>query len=81
MITANTILEYVKARPFRPFRIHMASGDTFDIRHPEMIKVTKWCVVIFTHIGGEEEIFDHWTTASLMLMESISHLDVPVAQA
>jgi len=27
-----------KAQPFRPFRIRMNSGRTFDIRHPEMVR-------------------------------------------
>jgi hypothetical protein len=74
------MLEYVKAKPFRPFRVHMASGTTFDIRHPEMIKVTTSCVVIYTYVGGEQEIPDYWTTASLMLIESVSYLDAPVGQ-
>jgi hypothetical protein len=54
MITYQRVLDYVRAEPFRPFRIHMASGRTFDIRHPE---------------------FD---SVSLMLIESISHLEAPV---
>jgi hypothetical protein len=81
MISSRTLLEYVKAEPFRPFRIHMASGKTFDIRHPETIKVAKTSVLVFTYLGGEDEIPDHWETASLVLMESISYLDAPVAQS
>jgi hypothetical protein len=55
----------------------MASGKTYDIRHPEMIKVGKTSLIIFT-LAGETEIFEHWDTVSLMLIESVSHLDAPV---
>lgn len=80
MINSRTLLDYFNAEPFRPFRIHMASGKTFDIRHPEMIRVTKLSAVIFTYLGGETQVPDYWETASLMLMETISYLDAPVAQ-
>jgi len=41
MLTPPQVLTFVKAQPFRPFRLHMASGVSFDIRHPEMVKVGK----------------------------------------
>ena len=39
MMTSRKLVEYVAAEPFRPFRIRMASAQSFDIRHPEMILV------------------------------------------
>ena len=29
------------AAPFRPFRVHVSDGRTFDVRHPEMVRYTK----------------------------------------
>ena len=80
MMTPASILSYVRAEPFRPFRVHMASGKTFDVRHPEMIKVLKTNVLVFKSTGDSPEIPDEWESVSLMLMESISHLEVPVSQ-
>ncbi len=77
MITPPALLEYVKAKPFRPFRIQMESGKTYDVRHPELIKVGKAYVMIFTPADGDVD--DTFDTASLMLSESISHLESPVA--
>ena len=77
-MTPQTILGYVKAEPFRPFRIHTASGKSFDIRHPEMIKVLKSYVLVFRSTAGSSELFDEWETVSLMLSESISHLEAQV---
>lgn len=77
MLTPTQVLSYVKAQPFRPFRLHMASGRTFDVRHPEMIKVLKNYVLIFK-AADDSELPDEWESISLMLTESISHLEAPV---
>ena len=37
MLTFQRLARYVGAESFRPFRISMASGQVFEIRHPEMI--------------------------------------------
>lgn len=78
MITAQAVLGYVKAQPFRPFRLHMASGKTFDIRHPEMIKVLKSYILIFKATSDTLEIPDEAESVSLMLTESVSLLEAPV---
>ena len=78
MVTSSGILAYVKAEPFRPFRLHMASGKTFEIRHPEMIKVGKTSLIVFTLVPDESEVFEQWETVPLMLIESVSHLDAAV---
>jgi hypothetical protein len=79
MMTPQAVLGYVKAQPFRPFRIHMASGKTFDVRHPEMVRVGRTNLLVFSFISDQPEVFDEWQSVSLMLMESISHIEAPVA--
>jgi hypothetical protein len=78
MLSPSQILIYVKAQPFLPFRVYMASGKTFDVRHPEMVKLGKSSFLIFYFEPGGNEVFDQWETVSLMLIESISHLDAPL---
>ena len=78
MMTPASILTYVRAEPFRPFRIHMASGRTYDVRHPEMVKVGKTNLLVFSFVSDQPEVFDEWQSVSLMLMESIAHLELPV---
>lgn len=75
MLTPQTVREYVKAEPFRPFRLHLASGRTFDVRHPEMIKILKSNILVFNPTGDSSEFPDEWESISLMLTESISHLE------
>ena len=72
------MLAYTKAEPFRPFRMHMASGKTFDVRHPEMAKVGRTNVLVFSFVSDQPEVFDEWQTVSLMLIESVQHLETPV---
>ena len=75
MITSTLLSSYVKAQPFRPFRLQMAGGKTYDILHPEMIKVLKNYVIVFWFDPGETEVFDRMESVFLPLIESISHLD------
>lgn len=75
MMTPHAMLGYVKAEPFRPFRVHMASGRTFDFRHPEMIKVLKSYALVFKADGDNTDLPDEHESVSLMLAESVSHLE------
>ncbi len=78
MITYQRVLDYVKVEPFKPFRIHLASGRTFDIRHPEMIKVLKNDILFFKSTSDTLEVPDEVETVSLMLTKSISDIESPV---
>ena len=78
MMTPPSVLNYMRDQPFRLFRVHMASGKTFDVRHPEMVKVGKTNLIVFSFVSDQPEVFDEWQSVSLNLMESISHLEVPV---
>ncbi len=70
MLTPQTLLGYVKAKPFRPFRIEMANGRGIEIRHPEMIKILRNEVLVFDDI--RQGFSDRWESLSLELAEAIS---------
>jgi hypothetical protein len=36
-MTIETLSNLHQARPFRPFRIHLADGRSFDVEHPELL--------------------------------------------
>jgi hypothetical protein len=80
-MTPQSVLGYVKVAPFRPFRIQMASGRTFEVRHPEMIKVLRSSLVVFSSAGDSPDLPDEWESVSLMLAESTSHLEAPVTRS
>lgn len=79
MMPGRELLEYLNAQPFRPFQIRMTSGRTFDIRHPEMVKVGRSSLIVFTFVSDEPDIYDRWNTVSLMLIESVTHHEAPAA--
>lgn len=75
----RAILNYLQATPFRPFRIQMNSGRTFDIKHPEMVRVGRRDVLIFSFVSDAPEVYDRWDNVSLVLIESLSPLEPAAA--
>jgi hypothetical protein len=78
-MTPQELLNYLQAQPFRPFRIRMNSGRTFDVRHPEMIRVGKRDALSFTFVSDSPDIYDRWENVALLLIESLSSLETPAA--
>jgi len=78
-MSSEEILRYTKAAPFLPFQIRMASGRTYDIRHPETVRVGKRDIIIFKPLRNRPEVYDDWDTIGLLLIECISHIEAPVA--
>ena len=42
----DDLVEKLRQSPFRPFRLYMSDGGTFDIRHPEMLMITRHSAVV-----------------------------------
>ena len=80
MITPRMMIEFVTAEPFRPFRIHMASGRSFEVGHPEMIKVGKSSVTVYMRPEGADLQVERWQEVSLMLLESVEPLELAGAR-
>ena len=40
-MTVQTFRDLLMQRPFKPFRVVMSSGQTYDVRHPEMAFLTR----------------------------------------
>ena len=75
MTTFKRISLYVGAEPFRPFRIKMVSGETFEIRHPEMIQVGRTTATISTWMNEDhEDPTEQEREISIILIESIERL-------
>ena len=78
MMTANRLMNYVTSEPFRSFRIKMTGGDTFEIRHPEMVQVGRTTATIFTWMSDEHENQnEREREISIILIESIEPLRSP----
>jgi hypothetical protein len=77
MSTSREIFDHVTAKPFQPFRIHMSSGRTFDVRHPEMVQVGVNCITIYAIKEAAPENSRHWHKVCLMLIESLEPIEIP----
>jgi hypothetical protein len=73
----DDLLTWTRAIPFIPFRIRLNSGRTFDIRHPEMLRVGRSAVNVYTFAGEPIDPFERMEMASLVLMESIEPIGAP----
>lgn len=81
MMTARRIVNYISAEPFRPFRINMASGKTYDIRHPEMVFAGRTTIRVFSSISDDDETAESEQELSVILIESVELLDAANAQS
>jgi hypothetical protein len=75
----DDVLEWVKAMPYRPFRICLNSGRTFEVRHPEMIKVGRSTIDIFEYADEQRDIYENRQMVGLILIERIEPVASPTA--
>ena len=45
-MTVQTFRELLTQRPFKPFRLVMSSGQTYEVRHPEMAWLTRTDILV-----------------------------------
>jgi hypothetical protein len=72
----DSLMTYLKAQPFRPFRMVLNSGKTYDVRHPEFLKVGRDSVVVFRATEPEAP-YDSFDMVSLLLIEHVEHYGNP----
>ena len=81
MMTCKEVFNHVAAEPFRPFRIHTASGRSFEVKHPEVVMVGKTTLTLSVPLSDDiPDTQGMWYKLSLMLIESIEPLDSAVHQ-
>ena len=45
-MSTEQLLQFLRARPFAPFRLYLQDGQAFDIRHPELVVVEEDRVIL-----------------------------------
>jgi hypothetical protein len=53
LVKADHLRQAIRARPFRPFRIHLADGREVPVGHPENATVTSDDRCVFVYVPGE----------------------------
>jgi hypothetical protein len=65
-VNAQQMREWAHASPFRPFRLHTASGKTINVRHPEFVSLSP--TGRFVHVWNPNE---SWQVVDALLVSSI----------
>jgi hypothetical protein len=72
------IRQLTRAQPFVPFRVFTTLGQTFDIRHPDMILATPGIVhVISPHPENPADTEGWVTILSLYHLQKVEYLPNP----
>jgi hypothetical protein len=55
-MSRDQLVEVIHAKPFRPFRLFVSDGRNFEIRHPEMVMVTRHSAMVGLPENGGGEL-------------------------
>ena len=72
-MTLQTFRELMQQRPFKPFRLVMSSGQSYEVRHPEMAMLTRTSLLVGTG-DTEEGVPAEFKICSLLHVTSIEPL-------
>ncbi len=72
-MTVQTFRDLLAQRPFKPFRLVMSSGQTYEVRHPEMAWLTRTDILV--GVGDTDEgVPAEFRICSLLHVASIEPL-------
>ncbi|MFQ5425376.1 MAG: hypothetical protein ACE5F9_15530 [Phycisphaerae bacterium] len=70
---ADELRHILDQRPFEPIRLHISSGQTVDIRHPEMALVSRSLVAV--GVAGDQGVADYIVHYDLIHIVKIEPLN------
>ena len=73
MIPPRELIDQLRKTPFFPFTIVLNSGTTIEVRHPDMVRVGRSTFTVFRPDNQDTELYDSFSTFSLLLVERIDH--------
>jgi hypothetical protein len=77
-MTLRTLRELMANRPFKPFRVVMSSGLSYDVRHPETAFLTR--TILFVGMDVKDDgVPDEFKMCSLLHVATMEPLNIPVA--
>jgi hypothetical protein len=66
--------EVARRQPFQPFRIHLSTGATYDIRHPDLIMVGRRSAVIGIANEPDRMVYDRSFMVDLLHIVGVEEL-------
>ena len=78
----NEILDPLQTRPFRPLRIHVSDGSVYEVRHPELVHLTRSSVLICTPLEGHPPaVIERFNLVDQLHVTQIVYTDSPASAA
>ncbi len=50
------VRDSMRKAPFKPFRIHLSNGQSYDVRHPEFAALTRHSVIVVVPSSHDDDI-------------------------
>ena len=72
-MTLQTLRELMTQRPFKPFRLVMSSGVSYEVRHPETALLTRTSILIGIDIA-DDNVPTEFKICSLLHIASVEPL-------
>lgn len=72
-MTVKTFRELLEARPFKPFRLVMSSGESYEVRHPEMAFLTRTSILVGVDL--EDNIPAEFRICSLLHVATVEPIE------
>lgn len=74
-MTVQDFRDKLKAQPFQPFRLVMPSGQSYEVRHPEIAFLTRTSIHVAVDIA-DDGIPDAFRLCSLLHVTAIEPLSM-----
>jgi hypothetical protein len=76
-MTLQDFRELLSQQPFKPFRLVMSSGQSYEVRHPEMAWLTR--TTIFVGINAEDGVPSEFKMCSLLHVTVVEPIEASKA--
>lgn len=73
-MTQEELYEFARKQPFQPFRVILTTGDTYDIRHPDLIMVGRRSAIIGVTKKPNATVYDRTIKVDLPHVVTIEEL-------
>jgi hypothetical protein len=70
----ENLLYWLRAVPFRPFRLVLVDGKTYEVRHPDFVRLMRTSLVVFEP-SAEEQVYERGQMVGLGLISRIEPME------
>ena len=73
-MTSEDVLQELERTPFVPLRLHLASGQTIDIRYPQTAWIRQNTILIVHPLAKGTQAIGNYNVIALRLIERIEQV-------